>query len=702
MRTRFQRKTVVNGILFGIICAAAAGLIIPKFFPRVEFMFIDLRFKARGEIKPRESIVLVAIDDITTREIGKWPFKRLQHENIVKALGYFKAKAVVFDIFFSEPDLETYGESDRILSSAMRDAGNVFLIAREGSKSEEERRKEEEIRKILFDDIYAPAEDVVEKMYPGIFYSYPSDAEVHKEEVERTRWRMLAERFSIPVPKEAEGIFPKVSDLVPPCFPYVISVKGVGFAMVAPDSDGVVRKQHLFVEYRGRLYPQIALFAACSALGADLSSIRIGRGYIEINGSKGYRRIPIDKHGRIVVNWVGPKIDSFKSIPYSVLGISYVDIVDPRRRHKPIVDEEDLRKLIKDSICFVGLIATGTTDLNPTPFSPRYPMVGLHMSIANSIISGSFILESPIWLDLILLFLLSIPVAFLSLGLQAKFGIIVSIAIIASYIGLAFLLFIFWNVWVDVAAPLGAMALSYGSSVSYKFVEEQRTRRRIRSMFERYLPPEVVRSLVSRKDEIKLGGERRRLTVLFSDIRNFTTMSEGMSPEGVVDVLNEYLTAMTEIIFRNGGMVDKFIGDAIMAIFGAPILDPDSRDGHAMRAAKTALEMVRKLEELKKEWEAKGYPTFDIGVGVNTGDMVIGNVGSPRRMDYTVIGDSVNTASRLEGLNKEFGTRIIIGEETYEEIKGIARVRFLGKVQVKGKSEEIGIYELLGLEEKEG
>jgi adenylate cyclase len=694
------RKEFLRGGLIGVLCAAIIGLILPRAIPEAELLLLDMRFKARGEVRPSSSIVLVAIDDRSIEEIGRWPWRRAQHKAIIDALHYFGAKAAVFDIFFVSPD-DLFPEDDYLLTEAMRNAGNVLLISRFKGGSEtpkEDREFVEKAKEILSRNISASAIDIVEGIYPGIFRTNPYLAETYREEVEGIRSRMAVERFSIPVPEEARGMFPKASDLIPPCYIYSSSAKGVGFATVMPDPDGVVRRQPLFVEHNGRLYPHVALLAACFALGGSPSSMRIRRGSVEIEGRNGRVRIPIDRRGRIVVNWVGPRIDSFRTIPYSVLGISYVDVVNGRT---PIAPLEDLYAL-KGGLCFIGLTATGTMDLNPTPFSPRYPMVGLHLSIANSIITRSFILESPLWLDISVLLFLSVLVSVISLGLSARIGIFVSIGVMALYVGLSFLLFISWNIWVDTALPLGAMALSYGSSVSYKFVEEQRARRRIRSMFERYLPPEVVRSLVSRKEEIRLGGERIRLTVLFSDIRNFTTMSEGMKPEEVVEVLNEYLTAMTEIIFRNGGMVDKFIGDAIMAIFGAPILDPESREHHALRAAKTALEMVAKLEELKEEWKAKGYPTFDIGVGINTGDMVIGNVGSPRRMDYTVIGDSVNTASRLEGLNKQFGTRIIIGEETYEEIKDRARVRFLGNVQVKGKAEEVGIYELLGMDEKGG
>ena len=220
--------------------------------------------------------------------------------------------------------------------------------------------------------------------------------------------------------------------------------------------------------------------------------------------------------------------------------------------------------------------------------------------------------------------------------------------------------------------------------------ETEKEKRKISELFSRYLPERVIDEMVE-KMEIPLGGERREITVLFSDIRNFTSLSEKRDPADVVSDLNEFFNEMTECIFKYDGMVDKFLGDGIMAIFGAPVPVP----GHAEKAVMAALEMVERAERLKKKWKTRGKRGFDIGIGIHTGVAVVGNVGSSKRMEYTAIGDTVNLAARLEPLNKEYGTRIIISETTKRQIKDFFILRDLGSVKVKGKRAEVKIYEVI-------
>jgi adenylate cyclase len=232
---------------------------------------------------------------------------------------------------------------------------------------------------------------------------------------------------------------------------------------------------------------------------------------------------------------------------------------------------------------------------------------------------------------------------------------------------------------------------------SYRFLVEEKEKKRIRGAFQRYVPPSVVEEILSDPDKLKFGGEKRELTVLFSDIRGFTTYSEKYPPEQVVEILNQYLTAMVEVIFRYQGTVNQFLGDGFMALFGAPIHYPD----HAEKACLTALGMVGELERLFAKWKAEGREGFEIGIGINTGDMVVGNLGSSQLFDYTVIGDNVNLGARLEALNKDYQTKfhIIISEATYQQVRERAVVRRLDSVMVKGKTRPVVIYELLGMNE---
>ena len=232
----------------------------------------------------------------------------------------------------------------------------------------------------------------------------------------------------------------------------------------------------------------------------------------------------------------------------------------------------------------------------------------------------------------------------------------------------------------------------------YRYVKEEREKKKIRGAFQYYLTASVINEMLKDPTNLKLGGDKKDLSVLFSDIRGFTTISEKLTPEELVRLLNEYLTAMTNIVFKYEGLLDKYMGDAIMAVFGAPLDQPD----HARRACLTALEMMEDLHKLQKKWEAEGRPILNIGIGINTGDMVVGNMGSEMRFDYTVMGDMVNLGSRLEGINKEYGSNIILSEFTYNVVQDSVSCRELDWVRVKGKNKPVKIFELLGEKKDEG
>lgn len=266
-----------------------------------------------------------------------------------------------------------------------------------------------------------------------------------------------------------------------------------------------------------------------------------------------------------------------------------------------------------------------------------------------------------------------------------------SFAILALYITMNLFLFHRYSLWLDVVYPALAVLTVYVGVTAYKYVTEEREKKKVRDAFQFYLTSSVINEMLKDPAKLKLGGEKKELSVLFSDIRGFTTISEGMAPEMLVQLLNEYLTAMTGVVFRYNGLLDKYMGDAIMAVFGAPLDQPD----HAVRACRTALSMMEELRKFRGKWKAEGRPVLDIGIGINSGEMVVGNMGSEMRFDYTVMGDSVNLGSRLEGINKEYGTHIIVSEYTYGQIKDHFVCRELDSVRVKGKQFAVRIYELI-------
>jgi adenylate cyclase len=245
--------------------------------------------------------------------------------------------------------------------------------------------------------------------------------------------------------------------------------------------------------------------------------------------------------------------------------------------------------------------------------------------------------------------------------------------------------------WFPLVEPLSGVALATLTSVTYQYVVEGRQKRQVKQMFSRYVSRDVCEQLIADPTLARLGGTRRDMTVLFSDIRGFTSVSERGEPEEIVGQLNEYFSRMVPIVFANKGTLDKFVGDMIMALFGAPLAD----DAHADHAVETALRMVEELHRLNAGWTAAGRPTLDIGIGINSGAMVAGNIGSEAIMSYTVIGDNVNLGSRLESLNKTYGTRVIISDETRRRLKGRYDMRPLGAVTVKGKTQSVEIFEVV-------
>jgi adenylate cyclase len=249
---------------------------------------------------------------------------------------------------------------------------------------------------------------------------------------------------------------------------------------------------------------------------------------------------------------------------------------------------------------------------------------------------------------------------------------------------------------VNQTYPLFNLALTYLAITGYRYMTEEREKKKVRGAFQFFLNASVIEQMLKDPEKLKLGGEKKDLTVLFSDIRGFTAISKNMTPENLVKFLNEYLTKMTDIIFKYDGLLDKYMGDAIMAIWGAPLDQPD----HPFRACTTALEMVDELHVLQKKWAAEGMPPLNIGIGINAGPMVVGNMGSEKRFDYTVMGDSVNLGSRLEGLNKAYKTNIIISEMIYERVRQEFLGRELDLVRVVGRDQPVRIYELISLRAK--
>ncbi|HZS00622.1 MAG TPA: CHASE2 domain-containing protein [Chloroflexota bacterium] len=457
--------------------------------------------------------------------------------------------------------------------------------------------------------------------------------------------------------------------------PLVSAAAAEAHVNITPDPDGRVRRLPLLIQADGRELPALSLAAVArflrrpAALDGPLAD-----GRVPLAG----RQLPVDDLYQMMVNYSGS---------YTQLG----DSAFPTVSMLDVINGDVDPALLRDKLVFVGPWQPQEQDEKATPLGRVYG-VEVHASAASTILRGAFLTPAPTGLTVLLIALMALGAALAVWRLRPAFAAIAVVGGLAAYFVAASVAFQQGTVLNLLYPPL-ALALGFVVLNGYQLVFEQAEQRALRRVLNRYLSPAVAAEVSREPDQINLGGDLRTMTVLFSDIRGFTTLSERTPARELVALLNEYLTAMVEVLFRHGGTLDKYMGDAIMAFWNAPQEQPD----HAVRACQTALEMGATLDRLRQEWMARGVPPLDIGIGLNTGPMVFGNMGSVLRTDFTVIGDSVNLGSRLEGLNKEYGTRIIVGESTREAAGEAFEYRFLDLVAVKGKTEPVAIYELLAV-----
>lgn len=479
------------------------------------------------------------------------------------------------------------------------------------------------------------------------------------------------------------------------------------------DSDGTIRSKAMVVRTGNTYFPALALKAYLVANNYNASPrlhLEPASGDKEViemeitNNETGdtVTRVPVDREGRLLINYAGPE----KMYPY----VSFADLVNdsPDLEYEQMIlnpktqrwEQSKIRakksEFLKNKILVVGATATGIYDLRVTPFQENYPGAETHLNAIDNIINKTafrLFSNEAIYMPLILAglgLLLSIALSFLG----AIWGLALTLtALIGTWYFDQFYLFGKGTI-VTIIWPLFLIMFLYVSLTFYRYLTEERGKKELRQTFQKYVSPAIVEEILSDPKNLELGGKKVHLTVMFSDVRGFTTISEKLDPRALSDLLNSYLTPMTEIVFKNQGTLDKYMGDAIMAFFGAPIQYKD----HAKFACRCALKSVKKLFELQKEFEAKGLPSIDLGIGLNTGEVSVGNMGSATVRSYTVMGDAVNLASRLEGINKQYGTRIILSEMTYAEVKDNFICREVDWVRVKGKVLPVKIYELIAEE----
>jgi adenylate cyclase len=391
-----------------------------------------------------------------------------------------------------------------------------------------------------------------------------------------------------------------------------------------------------------------------------------------------------------LINYEAPFLVDDEHRPYASYEVRHLLASEEQLQsgQTPAVDPA----VFKDKIVFVGLAASGLVDVFTTPFgidNGNMPGIQLHATMADNLLSNRFLRPASRRARITVVIAAALLVGLLTALLPFTPAAITTL--LAASVWTWYSLSAFkGGLWLNMVQPLTGMGLALFAGTAYQYFVEGREKRIVKGLFGRFVSRDVYKQLIENPELAELGGRRRVMTVLFSDIRGFTTVTEKGQPEELVGQLNEYFSRMVEVVFRHHGTVDKFVGDMVMALFGAPVDDPD----HAEHAMAAAVEMVDVLGQLNRKWRAEGKVPFDIGVGVNSGEMIAGNIGSSSIMSYTVIGDNVNLGSRLESLNKEYRTRIIISDATRTRLQGNYTIRALGDVTVKGKTVPIAIFEV--------
>ncbi len=652
-------------ITLGLVCVFAP----PTLVDQIELRVLDWHARLRGPLTPPPNVSIVAIDELSLELVGRWPWPRTRTAEIIQRLTEGGAKVIALDLLLNEPDENSRLVLARALAGRYRALG---LARAQGPSAEFSRSLEEALADADTDATLAQTLAATRRVVLPYFFVFPPH-ELMPLDDEGQRLLNRSRIVGFASPEAEQSVDPRHAAGVQLPLPrFILASAGNGHVNVNPDADGALRRVELMIRLGEGLYPSLTLEAARLALGLSRTRVRVtaDRG-VQI----GSTLVPTDESGVLLLSYYGPA-GTFRNIPA-------VDVLTGSTPPD-----------VKDQVVLVGFTAHGLMDVRPTPFDSVMPGVESHATAIANLLEGRG-LRTPAALAIIEtigVIVLGLVGPLLLPRVGAIWGTVVALALAAGTTGLVHLGFRN-GLWVLLLPPLVALAVGHVGSVTYQVLTEERERRWIKQAFRQYVPPAVVEEIGRDPAKLTFGGERRILTVLFSDIRGFTTFSEHHSPEEVVGALREYLTAMVEVVFRHRGTLDKFIGDATMAFFGAPFDNPD----HALQACRAAVEMSEVVARLNEKWQAEGREPFVTGFGIATGEMLVGNFGSSQRFTYTVIGDQVNLGARLESLNKDYQTarHIIISQGTYELVRDHVEVRPLGSVTVKGKHLAVDIFDLV-------
>lgn len=669
--------------------AAVASLV-----ERMEFLIYDLRLEVMPKTQKAEEnrIVIVDLDERSLQAEGQYPWNRIKVGNLVAKLRDLGAVVVGFDITFPEPD------------RSIRDLLAPIDLSQLGSSFNETL---EAIEPQIDADRYFAS--VMETLDVVLAINFNVTNDVSYNELPPSLFEVTAEEASRLTLNDMSGFtgnYKVLQDATTGEF------GGSGSMNQLPDADGIVRRVPLVIRYGNQLFPTLSLEMVRAfnfAQGYELITETIGDRDIvtgvQIGRGQGTFVIPTDRRAQVLVPYAGgSSLNTNEHYPY----VSATDVLNDRADPA----------LFENALVLVGASAPGLLDLRVTPLDQVYPGVEVHANMLNAILSSEQVAvvggeetdsasalsslsgaenrvfpfrpfdEAGIIVLLILLLGGLLSVLFPYLGATSL--TLGGFSVMALLVWVNFQMWAVYNMDFTLVLPVLLILLLTMANLLYGFLNESQTRRTIKGMFDQYVPPAHIDSMLENPDNYSFEGESKELTVLFSDIRSFTSISEALTATQLKTLLNEFFTPITGIIFDYHGTIDKYVGDMVMAFWGAPIDD----EHHKAHAVEAALAMLEKVEELKVEFEKKGLPEVNIGIGVNTGMMNVGDMGSTYRRSYTVLGDAVNLGSRLESSTKKYGVKLLIGEETVKDLEGFL-LRQIDRVKVVGKVEAIQCYEPL-------
>jgi adenylate cyclase len=699
-RASFLISVAITLIALGIYVFAFLGdrrTPLFEFLTRFEYSTLDTRFRYRPVryTLPDPRIVVVSIDQRSQEVLGKWPFSRKHFAEMLDALREDGAKVVSFDITFDKPD-QTAAPIRALWAKFEQDKKNgkppdlkleaqVAELAKEFDADAQFAAALRRFDSVVLGNFYLEPEEI-RGIDPAVLDKYAAMVQWYALNRNAIRPATGKEDFASLLNSYAfEGTLYRatianIPELAPPDND---EKTAIGFFNISSDTDGVLRRGLLVLPF-GRstnpedldLYGSLEVQTIRLYLGLKTEQVTVNYGPAGIASVQFGDRLTVkpDWLGRMIINYRGPG----GTYPY----FSIADVV--QHSFKP--------GTFKDKIVLVGASATGIGDLRTPPYGGiDYPGLEVHANVIDNMLNHSFLIRGVTQetLDLLLIFLFGIPLG-IALALMSPRWMWFGLALLLPFAAFIYIAFLHgW--WLNFTLPAGTLTANVMAVSLYRALVEEKEKRKVRTAFGQYLSPEVIRRLLVNPQLVE--PRKTEITVMFSDIRGFTTISEKLDAQELALFLNGYLSDMTKIVFETNGTLDKYIGDAVMAFWGAPYEDPR----HAIDACDASLAMMKQIHELQKKWEAEGKPKLDIGIGLNSGVASVGNMGSALRYGYTALGDTVNLSSRLEGLNKDYGTHILTNESTFLAAKNEGYLfRELDVIRVKGKLEPVTIYELYG------